>query len=111
MVGFIYRRVGVEPGIHHDTVDKIVDYARNAVNPTEPLIQAGFLRFRWHNRNGESENEAKCVPCRAEKCHRLMVSVVMSVDRVAFQELIGEALESVGFFAFVAVLWIVGGDP
>ena len=48
MVGLIYRRVGVEPGIGHDTVDKIVDYARNAVNPTEPLIQAGFLRFRWH---------------------------------------------------------------
>ena len=86
MVGLIYRRVGVEPGIGHDTVDKIVDYARNAVNPTEPLIQAGFLRFRWHNRNDESEDEAKCVPCRAEKCHRLMVSVAMSVDRVAFQE-------------------------
>ena len=53
MVGLIYRWVGVEPGIGHDTVDKIVDYARNAVNPTEPLIQAGFLRFRWHSVTGQ----------------------------------------------------------
>jgi hypothetical protein len=67
MVGLIYRRVGVEPGIGHDTVDKIVDYARNAVNPTEPLIQAGFLRFRWHNRNDECEDEAKCVPLSSRK--------------------------------------------
>src|SRR5881394_970499 len=45
MVGLIYRRVGVEPGIGHDTVDKIVDYARNAVNPTEALIQtAGWVQ-------------------------------------------------------------------
>src|SRR2546430_14705032 len=107
MVGLIYRRVGVEPGIGHDTVDKIVDYARSAVNPTEPLIQAGFLRFRWHNRNDESKNEAKCVPCRAEKSHRLMVSLAMSVDRFAFRSFTGEALEALRFFSLVTILWIV----
>ena len=53
MVGLVYRRVGIEPGICHDSVDKIVDHARNAVNPTESFIQAGFLRFRWHSANGQ----------------------------------------------------------
>src|SRR5205814_5039096 len=49
MVGLVYRRVGIESGICHDPVDKIVDHARNAVNPTESFIQAWFLRFRSHS--------------------------------------------------------------
>ncbi len=40
-----------------------------------------------------------------------MVSVAMSVDRVAFRSFIGEALKALGFFLLVAVLGIVAGDP
>jgi len=46
-----------------------------------------------------------------KSCHRLMVSVAMSVDRVAFRSFIGEALKALGFFLLVAVLGIVAGDP
>src|SRR5216110_2057813 len=67
MVGLVYRRVGIEPGICHDAVDKIVDHARNAINPTESFIQAGFLRLLWHNVNGQFEGESKSVPLSSRK--------------------------------------------
>src|SRR5207253_10977941 len=60
MVGLVYRRVGIEPGICHDPVDKIVDHARNAINPTESFIQAGFLWFRWHSRSEERRVGKAC---------------------------------------------------
>ena len=66
MVGLVYRRVGIEPGICHDPVDKIVDHASNAVNPTESFIQAGFLRFRWHNANGQISGEYVPLSTRKE---------------------------------------------
>jgi len=67
MVGLIYRRVGVEPGIGHDTVDKIVDYARNAVNPTEPLIQAGFCGSAGIIGMTNVKMRRNAFRCRAEK--------------------------------------------
>src|SRR5207253_5275238 len=66
MVGLVYRRVGIEPGICHDPVDKIVDHARNAI-PSRPY-RLGFCGSAGIVRTAKSE--ANTFPCRAERSYR-----------------------------------------
>jgi len=42
-MGFIHGGIGVQAGIGHDAVDKVIDHRRDAVNSAEAFVE-GWLR-------------------------------------------------------------------
>ncbi len=49
MVGLVDPRIGVEPRVDHDALDKVVDHRSDGINSPDALIEGRRVRFRAHS--------------------------------------------------------------